>query len=101
MVVGVKWLDFHPFGSDETRTVKAIGVDDAARTVGFAKERRETRSRRNGCRCFQRLLGILPALPDLEGTTVKNPVFLIIMCAVLLVAIAGLAISSARLVGLF
>ena len=40
-------------------------------------------------------------MPDLEGTTVKNPVFLIIMCAVLLIAIAGLAISSARLVGLF
>jgi hypothetical protein len=32
---------------------------------------------------------------------VKNPIFLVIMCAFILVAIAGLAISSARLIGLF
>ncbi|MBB3590620.1 hypothetical protein FHX08_000964 [Rhizobium sp. BK529] len=31
----------------------------------------------------------------------KNPIFLVIMSIFLLVAIAGLAISSARLIGLF
>lgn len=36
-----------------------------------------------------------------EGDIVKNRIFLILMCALLLVAIAGLMISSARLIGLF
>lgn len=37
----------------------------------------------------------------LEGDTVKNPIFLVIASLFILVAIAGLAISSARLIGLF
>jgi hypothetical protein len=43
----------------------------------------------------------LSAIAGLEGETVKNPIFLVIASLFILVAIAGLAISSARLIGLF
>ena len=41
------------------------------------------------------------AIAGLEGDIVKSPIFLVIASVVILVAIAGLAISSARLIGLF
>jgi hypothetical protein len=43
----------------------------------------------------------LSAIAGLEGETVKNPIFLVIASLFILVAIAGLAVSSARLIGLF
>lgn len=43
----------------------------------------------------------LSAIAGLEGEKVKNPIFLVIASLFILVAIAGLAISSARLIGLF
>jgi len=42
-----------------------------------------------------------PCPPQPQGDIVKNRIFFIFMCAFVLVAIAGLMISSARLIGLF
>ncbi len=54
-----------------------------------------------GCRCRRQLLGAALVPPGAQGDSVKNPIFLVIICGFVLISIAGLTISSARLIGLF